>query len=68
MFQTKHGSSYVEDDTSVEEKGRESQENEFQEEMLTRSVAQSLLEIASGSLAVTVQRNLWKMRKYAPKN
>ena len=67
MFQIKRGSSLGEGDTSVEEKGRESQGNEFQEEMLTHSVAH-VLEITRGSLAVTVKSNLQRTRMYAPKN
>ena len=67
MFQTKHGSSSGIGDTSVGERERESQENEFQEETSTRSVAY-VLEIASGFLAATVKRNLRKTRMYPPKN
>ena len=67
MFQTKHDSSSGEGDTSVEEKKRETQENEFQEETSTLSVAH-VLEIASGSLAATVERNLRKTRMYTSKN
>ena len=67
MFQTKHGSTSGEGDNYVEEKERESQENEFQEETSTRSVAH-VLEIVSGSLAATVKRNLRRKRTYAPKN
>ena len=63
----KHGSSSAEVDTSVEEKERESQENEFQEETSTNLVAH-VLEIASGSLAATVKRNLRKTRMYTPEN
>ncbi|PFX19807.1 Isoaspartyl peptidase/L-asparaginase [Stylophora pistillata] len=56
-----HNLAAGEGDTSVEEKERESQENEFQEETLTHSVTH-VFEIRSGSLEATVERNLWKRR------